>query len=137
MPVLPNEIVSDVASKLPSKTLFVVLGAVLIITAIGYMLPLQLAHVLATAMIETKKVYDAAHEMGLRSPAEAEMDALKFRVSAIVQQTVRSSESWRATLYDFLRGRTFILLYHIYEVKSVRRRITISGNSLGYVSRAI
>ncbi|KAF7324330.1 hypothetical protein MSAN_02523900 [Mycena sanguinolenta] len=53
MPALAQEIVSDTASKLPSKTFFALLSAILITTAIGYILPLQLAHVLATAMIET------------------------------------------------------------------------------------
>ncbi|KAJ6481775.1 hypothetical protein C8R45DRAFT_1215598 [Mycena sanguinolenta] len=133
MPALSKEIASNAASTLSPKIVFAAFGAMIIPTVIGYMVPLQLAHVLAIAMFETKKIYDAAHEMGLRSPSETEMDALKFKVSTIVQETVRSSESWRATLYDFLRGRTFVLLYRICEVKSVQRRISISRN----MSRAI
>ncbi|KAJ6506762.1 hypothetical protein C8R45DRAFT_1175993 [Mycena sanguinolenta] len=116
----------NVASDFSTRTLFWVLITTLIVTLICYMAPLHLAHTLAAAMMETKKVYDAAHEMGLRSPAETEMDALKLKVSTLVQETVQNSRSWRATVDDFLRGRTFVLLCCIYEVKRVKRQIMIS-----------
>ncbi|KAF7366477.1 hypothetical protein MSAN_00904800 [Mycena sanguinolenta] len=114
MPALFEEIASNAASTLPAKLWFAVLGVTVITTIIGYILPLQLAHVLAAVMIECKEIYDATHEIGLRTYQNR-----NGCISTIVQETVRSSESWRATIHYILRGRAFVLFYRIYEVKNV------------------
>ncbi|KAJ6481740.1 hypothetical protein C8R45DRAFT_1002884, partial [Mycena sanguinolenta] len=135
MPPIPEEIVPNVVSELPTKTLIVVLVATTVLTIFYYMLPLRLANILDAVMTETKRLYDNAHEMGLRFPTETEMDALRRKVYLLVHDTRRNSDSWRAMLHHFLRVHTFIPLYRIYEVKKVKAHITISMNSLSYAPK--
>ncbi|KAF8178116.1 hypothetical protein K438DRAFT_1978080 [Mycena galopus ATCC 62051] len=123
-PAVPEDTVSTAASALPTK----LFAAVLVLTAIGtmicYTLPLRLTSVLLTNMKEAEKIYLEAHGLGLRSPTDTQtLDSLKLKVSHIVQETICNSDSWRATLCDFLRGRTFILLQCIYEVHCFEARI--------------
>ncbi|KAJ6481737.1 hypothetical protein C8R45DRAFT_1215566 [Mycena sanguinolenta] len=125
MPSIP-EIVPNVASGLPTKTLVVVLLVTAIPIVIYYMLPLRPANIPDAAMTETKKLYDKAHKLGLRFPTEREMDA---KVYLVVNETRRDSNSWRAALYDFSRGRAFVLLYRIHEVNGVKDRITLRAEN--------
>ncbi|KAF7366516.1 hypothetical protein MSAN_00908900 [Mycena sanguinolenta] len=133
MPSIPEEIVPNVVSAaLPTKTWVDVLLVTAILAAIYYMLPLRLANDLDVTMTETKTLYDNAHKMGLRSPTETEMDALRKEVYLLVNETRRNSDSWRAALYDFSRGRAFILHYHIHKVNGVKYDIATSINSRSY-----
>ncbi|KAF7366482.1 hypothetical protein MSAN_00905400 [Mycena sanguinolenta] len=137
MPAISGESFPIFASQLPRNILLPLLVATAILTAIYHMLPLRLAKILDAVMAETSKAYDKAHKKGLRSPTETEMDALREEVHSLVEETRRNSYSWRAALYVFVRGRPFILLYRIHEVKGVKDRITISRNSLSYALKTI
>ncbi|KAF8208361.1 hypothetical protein K438DRAFT_1755049 [Mycena galopus ATCC 62051] len=119
-----EETVSNAAPAMPIKVFIAVLVMIAIGRTISYILPLHLTKILLATMTESEKIYLEAYGIGLRSPADAEtLDSLKRKVSSIVQETVRNSDSWRAALCDFLRGRTFILLHCIYEVHCFEARI--------------
>ncbi|KAF8208363.1 hypothetical protein K438DRAFT_2013119 [Mycena galopus ATCC 62051] len=126
-PTIPDSeeaAVSTAASALPIKSLVAFLVGTMAAMMIYYMLPLRLTNILLADMTETEKIYLEAHGMGLRSPADTEtLDSLKLKVSSIVQETMRNSNSWRTALCDFLRGRTFILLHCIYVVHCFEARI--------------
>ncbi|KAF8208359.1 hypothetical protein K438DRAFT_2013115 [Mycena galopus ATCC 62051] len=121
---IPEETVSNAAPAMPIKVFIVVLVLMVVGRMTYYMLPLHLTKILLAKMTETEKIYLEAHGMGLRSPVDTEtLDSLKRKVSGIVQETVRNSDSWHATLYDFVQGRAFILLHCIYEVHCFETRI--------------
>ena len=51
-------------------------------------MPGRLANKLDATMSETKKLYDAAHGMGLRDPSETEMDAYDIQSQVDLDVTV-------------------------------------------------
>jgi hypothetical protein len=51
--------------------------------------------------------------------------SLQLKVSAIIEETLHNSLSWRASIGDFLRGRTFTLLLCIQEVQVFETRIKV------------
>jgi len=55
--------------------------------------------------------------------------SLQLKVSAIVEETLQNSLSWRTALRAFLGGRTFTLLRCIREVQRFETRIKILKES--------
>ncbi|KAJ7846417.1 hypothetical protein B0H14DRAFT_2772775, partial [Mycena olivaceomarginata] len=130
MPIITEQPVSTLTSMLPAK-LWIAFLVIAGITMIIYsMLPLRLTDTLITLIAEAEETYIEAHNMGLLSTADTEMlTALRIEVSAITESTLRNSLSWRAVLRDFLRGRTFTLLWWIREVNQLETHIKILQES--------
>ncbi|KAF7366515.1 hypothetical protein MSAN_00908800 [Mycena sanguinolenta] len=125
MPAIAEEAIFTAASETPTKAVTVLVVIAAAASVIYAVWPSRLIPILLSAMREASKVYAEAYRMGLRSSDETEMSRLRRKVSNVIDETHRNAESWPAALYDFLCGRTFTLLYSIYEVKSFGARITM------------
>ncbi|KAJ6481741.1 hypothetical protein C8R45DRAFT_310979 [Mycena sanguinolenta] len=126
MPAIAEQAIFTVASETPTKALVIILFATAAAASVIYSLwPSRLTPVLLSAIHETSKIYGEAYRMSLRSSNEAEMSRLRRKVFDAVDETQRNTQTWPAALCDFLCGRTFTLLYCIYEVKSFGARITM------------
>ncbi|KAF7324298.1 hypothetical protein MVEN_02650300 [Mycena venus] len=97
---------------------------------IHLILPLRLTSVLKAAIDAAWEAYIEAHEMGLISANESDMlHILQLQVFAINEETLRNSLSWWAALHDFLRGRPFVLLRCICEVRTFETHMKILKES--------
>ncbi|KAJ7356891.1 hypothetical protein DFH08DRAFT_1075968 [Mycena albidolilacea] len=124
MPALLEEPVSTLAPAPPAAASFAVLVVAVIAMVVRYMSPLRLIGVLIAVIADAEETYIEAHGVGPLPAAETEaLYILQLKVSAIVEETLNNSLSWRAIIGDFLRGRTFILLLCIQEVQTFETRI--------------
>ncbi|KAF7364813.1 hypothetical protein MVEN_00351400 [Mycena venus] len=132
MPCFPDQPVSALASALPTNALVAIV--VLAFTAViaYYISPHHLVNILITAIDAAERTYIDAQGAGLL-PAETEILEmflqLQDKASATIEETWRSSLSWRTSVRDFFRGRIFILMCCIREVHRLETRIKILKES--------
>ncbi|KAF7341983.1 hypothetical protein MVEN_01785300 [Mycena venus] len=130
MPASVEGPISTLASVLPTKALVVGLAVGVIAMVVYYMSPLHLTILLKAAIDYAWEAYIEAHEMGLVSDNETEtLHLLQLQVFAINEETLRNSLSWWAALHDFRRGRTFVLLRCICEVRTFETHMKILKES--------
>ncbi|KAF7324297.1 hypothetical protein MVEN_02650200 [Mycena venus] len=130
MPLASENPVSSLASALPQNALVVILGVGIITMIVHYMSPLHLTIHLKAAIDHAWEAYIEAHEMGLVSANETEtLHLLQLQVFSISEETLRNSLSRWAALHDFLRGRTFVLLRCICEVRTFEMHMKILKES--------
>ncbi|KAJ7819004.1 hypothetical protein B0H13DRAFT_1921936 [Mycena leptocephala] len=129
----PGASLSILGSDLPNNSTTHFVAAVLLVAVVvfigHYASPRRLTRVLVTAIASVEKSYLEALKTGLLSPSDvhtAEMvSTLQFNVSAIREVTLRSSQSLRSTLREFLNGHIFTLLRCIREVRVLEIHIEI------------
>ncbi|KAF8216689.1 hypothetical protein K438DRAFT_1925773 [Mycena galopus ATCC 62051] len=125
---------SILASALPGSSatttsLTVVLVASASVAAVvHYALPVRLTRSLVSALATTEQTYLAAVETGLLSAADTSavgsmLSILQHKVSLEHEASLRSSLSWRATMGEFFRGRTFTVLQCLWEVRGLQTHI--------------
>ncbi|KAJ7759042.1 hypothetical protein B0H16DRAFT_1534140 [Mycena metata] len=120
MPSLPDGSLSILASPLSpvtsTKVMIVITGLILIVASLRYASPTRLTRVLSDAMSSLEKVYTDIVCM---------LHMLQLEVGALRAQTLLHSLSWRATIGELLKGRSFTLYRCINEVRDLETRIRI------------
>ncbi|KAJ7814119.1 hypothetical protein B0H14DRAFT_2850909 [Mycena olivaceomarginata] len=130
MPILAQEPVSALTPDLPTTASVVVLVVAVIAIVSRYMSPLRLTTILIAVLADAEETYMEAHGLGTLLAAETNaLYILQLKVSAIIEETLHNSLSWRASIGDFLRGRTFTLLLCIQEVQVFETRIKMLKES--------
>ncbi|KAF7341995.1 hypothetical protein MVEN_01786600 [Mycena venus] len=130
MPAFVEDPISSLASVLPTNTLVVGLAFGVIAMVVRYMSPLRLTILLKATIDDAWEAYIEAHEMGLISANETEtLHILQLQVFAISEETLRNSLSRWAPPRDFLRGRLFVLLRCICEVRTFETHMKILKES--------
>ncbi|KAJ6518961.1 hypothetical protein C8R45DRAFT_1204251 [Mycena sanguinolenta] len=94
--------------------------------------PIQLTRSMVSAIAAVEHKYLAAVESGLLSESDINqtgslLSILQDKVSTMREASLRCSLSWRATLRDFLTGRTFTVLQCIWEARNLQTHIEILG----------
>ncbi|KAJ6581708.1 hypothetical protein B0H19DRAFT_1251889 [Mycena capillaripes] len=128
MPTLPNTPVSMVASELPSNlSIFLCINTIAATAVvIHYASPKRLTGILIDAMAQLKKTSSDVFEAGRLSAPEIEkLRLLKHKLSAIQAETLEDSRSYLGTICRVLKGRTFTMLFCIWEVRDLEMHIKI------------
>ncbi|KAJ6581728.1 hypothetical protein B0H19DRAFT_1251904 [Mycena capillaripes] len=128
MPTIPDPPVFIVASELPND-LSIFLG-IIILAATAVIIhcasPKRLTDILIVAIAKLKKTSSDAFEAGRLSASEIEkLRLLKHKVSTIQAETVDNSCSYLKTICGFIKGRTFTVLFCIWEVEDLEMHIKI------------
>ncbi|KAJ7759059.1 hypothetical protein B0H16DRAFT_1456960 [Mycena metata] len=125
---LPN-LIAPLSLATSTKVTLCIMGLVLIIASLSYASPTRLTRILSNAMSSLEKVYTdlvCMQLMGLLTADDvARLHMLQLEVGAFRAQTLLHSLSWRATIYDFLKGRSFKLYRCINAVRDLETRIRI------------
>ncbi|KAJ6581719.1 hypothetical protein B0H19DRAFT_1228986 [Mycena capillaripes] len=119
-----------VASELPNNlSIFLGINTVAATAVIiHYASPKRLTGILTNAMAQLKKTSSDAFEAGRFSAPEIEkLRLLKHKVSIIQAETLDDSRSYLGTIGGFLKGRTFIVLLCIWEVRDLEIYIKIQS----------
>ncbi|KAJ7725956.1 hypothetical protein B0H16DRAFT_1593473 [Mycena metata] len=129
LPVLTSLVSAATAAK--------VVGAIVLLivaVALGYYAsPRRLSQVLSEAMEDVEDVYTdmiSTDLFTLLSSKELEgvrstMRMLRLKVSALQAETLRNSLSWRISIGEFFKGRSFTLYRCIDEVRDFETHINI------------
>ncbi|KAJ6488072.1 hypothetical protein DFH09DRAFT_1455919 [Mycena vulgaris] len=116
-------------SSTTSKVLLGVLGLTLAACIIHYASPLRLTRVLVAAIANAENAYLEALEASVFSNADVHMaeimSSLRLKVSHLREESLRHSLSYRTTVSEFLKGRSFTLLQCIREVRALEAHIEI------------
>ncbi|KAJ7255446.1 hypothetical protein B0H12DRAFT_532874 [Mycena haematopus] len=129
---------SILASALPASSLtatsiiFIAFSCASAAALVHYASPIRLTRILVSAIAKTEKKFLAAVETGLLSASDINttgsmLSILQDKASAMHEASLRSSLSWRTTLGEFLKGRTFTVLQCIREVRNLQTHIEILG----------
>ncbi|KAJ7759058.1 hypothetical protein B0H16DRAFT_1456959 [Mycena metata] len=130
MPALPDVSLPNLTVPLsPATSTKVMIGLILIGASLHYASPTRLTHVLSDAMSSLEKVYTdlvCMQLMGLLTADDvARLNLLQLEVGVLRAQTLLHSLSWRATIREFLRGRSFTLYRCINEVRDLETHFRV------------
>ncbi|KAJ7759056.1 hypothetical protein B0H16DRAFT_1534188 [Mycena metata] len=137
MPALPDGSLPIIASLFSptteAKVVLVGIGLPIVGTSLHYASPAHLMRVLSDAMSNLEKAYADMIYVGLPRLLTAEevqhlsssLRILQLKVDKLRTEKLRNSLSWRATVGEFLGGRSVTLFRCIKEVRDLETRIRI------------
>ncbi|KAJ7716125.1 hypothetical protein B0H16DRAFT_1614464 [Mycena metata] len=131
MPSLPDESLSILAFPVvtSTKVMIVITGLILIVASLRCTSPTRLTRVLSDAMSSLEKVLTTLvcmQLMGLLTADDvARLHMLQLEVGALRAQTLLHSLSWRTTICEFFKGRSFKLYRCINAVRDLETHFRI------------
>ncbi|KAF8216696.1 hypothetical protein K438DRAFT_1953599 [Mycena galopus ATCC 62051] len=108
----------------------VLVGFASVAAVVRYAAPVRLTRILVSTLATTEQTYLGAVETSQLSAADISavgsmLSILQDKVSAVHEASLRSSLSWRATVGEFLRGRTFTVVQCLWDVRNLHTHIEI------------
>ncbi|KAJ7117770.1 hypothetical protein C8R44DRAFT_879308 [Mycena epipterygia] len=133
MSALSETTISLLTSAPPMSATANITTGVVVLTMMAlivhYASPKRLTRVLVAAIQDTENAYLAAIEAGVLSKSDvhtaARLSSLQIKVSHIREVTLSSSLSYFGVLRDFFKGRSFVILKCIHDVRSLEAEIEI------------